>query len=364
MRGAVSTALLGAVFVVAAGLLDAEPFYVPGVTFVALGALCVAWVVLASRGVRVWRTLTVRRVIEDQPLGVRVVARAGRLPFPAGGVEEPLLAAPVPLPSGRQRFGFRVEATFARRGPRTLAAPRVVIRDPLGLAAREAAVGEAQEILVLPRTEAVRAPGAGPEGARAGDRPLLAEAAETEVDGLRAYRAGTPASRIHWPALARRRGLLERRLQAEADSRPLVVLDARTEGDEDLDAAVRAAASLALQLAGEGGCSVLLPGDRRPVDLDPGLGGWPDVHARLALVRATVAPPALGAAGSRAGPVVYVAARRLTAAPRGLERVPSGSVLVVPAAPVAPPGPERFTVAGCRGYELGRPSLARRSTAA
>src|SRR5919204_2861167 len=270
MRGAVSTALLGAVFVVAAGLLDAEPFYVPGVTFVALGALCVAWVVLASRGVRVWRTLTVRRVIEDQPLGVRVVARAGRLPFPAGGVEEPLLAAPVPLPSGRQRFGFRVEATFARRGPRTLAAPRVVIRDPLGLAAREAAVGEAQEILVLPRTEAVRAPGAGPEGARAGDRPLLAEAAETEVDGLRAYRAGTPASRIHWPALARRRGLLERRLQAEADSRPLVALDARGTED-DLDKAVRAAASLALQLAAEGGCSVHLPGARRPAELDSGL---------------------------------------------------------------------------------------------
>jgi uncharacterized protein (DUF58 family) len=351
MRGAASTVLLGAGFLVAAGLLDAEPFYVPGVAFVVLGIACAAWVMAAAPGVRVQRSLAARRVIEDQPLGARVVVRAGGLPFPAGQVDEPLLETPVPLPSGRQRFAFRVQATFARRGRRSLAPPRVVIRDPLGLAAREAVVGEPEDVLVLPRTEAVRAPGAGPEGLRAGARPLLAEAAETEIDGLRGYREGTPASRIHWPALARRRGLLERRLQAEADSRPLVVLDARGT-EEDLDMAVRAAASLALQLAAEGGCSVLLPGERRPAELDPGLAGWPDVHARLALVQATTLAPALALTGSRTGPVVYVAARPLAAAPRGLERVPPGSVLVVPGEPAAAPGPERFVVAGCRGYEL------------
>ncbi|MFL5849283.1 MAG: DUF58 domain-containing protein [Solirubrobacteraceae bacterium] len=356
MRGAAATALLGAGFLVAAGLLDAEPFYVPGVAFVVLGAACAVWVVVAAQGVRVERALAARRVVEDQPLGARLVVRAGALPFPAGEAVEPLLDAPVPLPSGRQRFAFRVQASFARRGRRELAPARVVIRDPLGLAAREAAVGAPEDVLVLPRTEAVRAPGAGPEGARAGARPLLAEAAETEIDGLRSYREGTPATRIHWPALARRRGLLERRLQAEADSRPLVVLDARGT-EEDLDRAVRAAASLALQLAADGGCSVLLPGDRRPAELDPGLAGWPDVHARLALVEATTRPPGLTAAGSRSGPVVYVAARPLAASPRGLERVPPGSVLVVPGEPAGTPGPERFVVAGCHGYEIGRRAL-------
>ena len=352
MRGAAATALLGAGFVVAAGLLDAEPFYVPGVAFVVLGVACAAWVAVAAQGVRVERALAARRVVEDQPLGARLIVRAGVLPFPAGEAVEPLLDAPVPLPSGRQRFAFRVQATFARRGRRALAPPRVVIRDPLGLAAREAVVGEPEDVLVLPRTEAVRAPGAGPEGARAGARPLLAEAAETEIDGLRGYREGTPASRIHWPALARRRGLLERRLQAEADTRPLVVLDARGT-DDDLDRAVRAAASLTLQLAAEGGCSVLLPGDRRPAELDPGLAGWPDVHARLALVEATKLAPAVTASGSRSGPVVYVAARPLAAPPRGLERVPAGSVLVVPEEPAAAPGPARFVVAGCHGYDIG-----------
>ena len=87
MRGAVSTALLGAGFIVAAGLLDAEPFYVPGVAFVFLGLLCAAWVALAARGVRVQRTIAARRVVEDQPLGVRILARAGGLPFPAGVVD-------------------------------------------------------------------------------------------------------------------------------------------------------------------------------------------------------------------------------------------------------------------------------------
>jgi hypothetical protein len=90
MRRAAKTALFGAGFIVAAGLLDAEPFYVPGVAFMALGVLCALWVAVAARGVRVERTLAGRRVVEDQPLAARVVARAGALPFPAGEVDDPL----------------------------------------------------------------------------------------------------------------------------------------------------------------------------------------------------------------------------------------------------------------------------------
>src|SRR3954451_9054689 len=138
MRGAVTTVLLGAGFIVAAGLLDAEPFYVPGVMFVALGGLCAAWVALAARGVRVDRVLAARRVVEDQPLTARVVIRAGTLPFPAGEVDEPLVGHGVGLPTGRQRFAFRVEATFGRRGRRTLDPTRVIVRDPIGLASRVA----------------------------------------------------------------------------------------------------------------------------------------------------------------------------------------------------------------------------------
>ena len=51
-------------------------------------------------------------------------------------------------------------------------------------------------------------------------------AAEVEMESLRPYREGAPASRIHWPTVARFGSLMERRLLADSDSHPLVVLDA------------------------------------------------------------------------------------------------------------------------------------------
>jgi uncharacterized protein (DUF58 family) len=184
-------------------------------------------------------------------------------------------------------------------------------------------------------------------------------AAEIELDGLRPAREGTSASRMYWPSLAKGGELLERRLRADSDTRPLVVLDPRAAAtEEELDAAVRAAASLAVHLAHAGGCALLIPGDRRPVALDPGLVGWTHLHARLALVDGDAPPPVSGLAARR-GPIIYVAARRLTRPPRALAHAPGGGrVLVVPA-PIAGRR-AAFTVAGCTGYEL---SEARRRAA-
>ena len=122
---------------------------------------------------------------------------------------------------------------------------------------------------MLPRIEPVTAPGGS--GAGAGDhggqgidagvlgRRLDASLAELEIDGLRPYREGAPASRIHWLSVARRGEMLERRLVAELDSAPLIVVDpSAPSGEEGLDKAVRAAASLCVHLAREGGCAVLL----------------------------------------------------------------------------------------------------------
>ena len=116
-------------------------------------------------------------------------------------------------------------------------------------------------------------------------------AAETEIDGLREHREGSPASRIHWPTVARGAGLMERKLISEADSRPLVVLDPRAPAvEEALDAAVRAAASLTVHFARRGGCGLLLPGDRRAPVVEPDLLAWPSAHVRLALVDDASAP--------------------------------------------------------------------------
>jgi uncharacterized protein (DUF58 family) len=157
---------------------------------------------------------------------------------------------------------------------------------------------------------------------------------------------------VYWPALARGGDALERRFRPDGDGRPLVALDPRAPArEEDLDAAVRATASLAVHLAGHGGCWLLVPGARRPAALDQTLAGWPALHARLALVTEHTAP-ALTATAGRQGTVVLVSAAMR-------ERPPAATggavgVLVVPGS-LASRRPA-FHVAGCQGYRLGRPS--------
>jgi uncharacterized protein (DUF58 family) len=187
-----------------------------------------------------------------------------------------------------------------------------------------------------------------------------------EVDGLRPYRRGTPASRIHWPALARGAGLLERRLRVDGDQTPLIVLDARGSGPaEHLDAAVRAAASLTLELARAGGSRLLLPDERRAIAIEQDLTAWPAAHARLALVEGgpRARAPAFQAVRSALGLVLFVTARRIDRldAVLGAEGWPgTAAVLVAPAA-LAPRGRIRFSVAGCVGVsvQLGRRQPAR-----
>jgi hypothetical protein len=143
--------------------------------------------------------------------------------------------------------------------------------------------------------------------------------------------------------------MLERRLTAEADSAPLIVLDTSLPPTaEDLDAAVRAAASLCVHLARRGGAAVLLPGDRRPTSLAADMAGWPALHARLAVVEAARSRPPL-ARVRRAGAVLWVSARRDP--PRDLARATAGVGWVVT------PGTSQqasFEVAGCSGRRVTR----------
>jgi uncharacterized protein (DUF58 family) len=349
--------LLGGALALCALLFDAEPVWVPAIALAALAGGATAWVRLGSRGVRVTRSLAARRVVEEEPLDVRLEVRAGRLPLPAGRLVDPLLPAPQPLPAGRRRAGVRVQVRFGRRGRRRLDPVRVVVADPLGLAVREVvAAGGEDEVLVLPRVEPVGAPRSGDQDERAGTLGRPAAAAEVDLDGLRPLRPGTPASRIYWPAVARGQAELERRLAAEGDSRPLVVLDPRgAAAEEDLDAAVRAAASLAVHLARAGGCSLLVPGERRPVPLGPSLAGWPHLHAKLAVVDGR-GRPLLASLTGRRGDVVYVSARVRRDAPRVLQGVAGTKVLVVPGALSGRRA--AFAVAGCHGYALGRARAA------
>jgi uncharacterized protein (DUF58 family) len=356
VRSALGCAALGLLLLAVAGTFDAEPLYVTGSALLLLGAGALAWIGIGGRGATLVREIGQRSVVEEQPLHVKLHARSGRLPLPPGWIDEPLLPEPLRLPAGRRSARVRIEVTFGRRGRRRLPPPALVLRDPFGLAQRVISGAANDEILVLPRIHPVHVTAGGGDATPAHARASLLAAAETEIDGLRPWREGSPASRIHWQSFARGAGLMERKLISEADSRPLVVVDPRAPVSPDaLDAAVRAAGSLVVHFAKKTGCSLLLPGDRRASVIEHDLLSWPSLHVRLALLEDRVGP-SLAAAQNRRGLVIYVAARPVDRAPRGLGRTPGGCIVVVP----TQLGNRRpmLEVAGCFGYVSGRQSGA------
>ena len=357
MRGSLLCAGVGLALLLVALLFDAEALWAAGSVLGVLGAGTWAWITTGARGATVEREVGARTVVEGDPVSVRVTAHAGRLPLPSGWIDEPLLPEPAPVAPGRRRVTVRIEASFARRGRRALPAPALVLRDPLGLAQRTVRGAHDEELLVLPRVHPVRAVATGGEPGSGSSAALSATTAEVEIDGLRPLRPGTPAARIHWPALARGAGLMERKMVAESDTRPVVLLDPRAPSSPDaLDAAVRAAASLALHFARRGGCALILPGDRRPLLLDSDAGAWPAAHARLALVDAGTTP-ALVHARSRQGLLFYVAARALERPPSALGRTAGGCVLVVPGSLLGRRAV--LEVASCRGYKVAPAAAGR-----
>jgi uncharacterized protein (DUF58 family) len=341
-----------------AGLGFGSPsLLVPGLGLFGLAVIAVVWVALATPR-RLVRDPGPARVVEHEPYRLRVTAVGSRLPLPVGELSDPVLDVPWRLgPRWNRRLD--TELRLQGRGRRPAEPARLVVRDPLGLRTRTVESAERPELIVLPRIDPVVVGGRGAVGAglvagiEEGAAPgrLDARAIELEVDGLRAYREGSPASRIHWPAVARTGDLIERRMVAGADAAPLVVLDASRPADEAaLDAAVRAAGSLCWHLAHAGGCGILMPGDRRPTEVESELRGWPTVHARLALVEAASTAPALGQA-RRLGSVFWVTARANPALPAPLRAGAGPRYLVGPR--VAGRGIPTLTVSGCEGRRVG-----------
>jgi uncharacterized protein (DUF58 family) len=393
-RRAAGVAGCGAVLLLMALLFDASPLFVPAVGLILLGLLAPAWVLITARGAFVTRRLPAERVVEEEPLAATLEVRRGWLGLPGAEIHDPFtgtrldVGALLSLRRGERVAGIRVLSRFPRRGRISLPTPRLVVTDPLGLAqVHSTGAAPAQQLLVLPATERVRWTSSS-RGQRleAPDAHSISEAlAATDLDGLRPYRPGTSASRIHWPALARGAGLIERRLRADGDSRPLVVLDARLPGPETaettalLDAAVRAAASLTLELARAGGCGLLLPGDQRATPIDRELANWPAAYARLALVRSAGArAPALAHGGGRLGPMIYVTVRVPERLLSQAGEIGRGAVLLVVPNPCLvgdrPAGLRgaarpTLSVSGCAGFVLGarrepdRPRAAERTPA-
>ncbi len=371
MSGALTAATLGVALLVSGIGFGSPSLLVAGVGLCGLAAAAVIWVGLATPR-RLERAAGPARIIEGQLYPLQIQAHGARVGPPGGELTDATLATPFavgPRWSGR----FEREVSFSGRGMRRLAPARLEIRDALGLRVKVIESDDPGELLVLPRIESVLAAGRGADGIRtssiagledgAAASRLDARAIELEVDGLRAYREGSPASRIHWPAVARTGELVERRLIAGADAAPLVAVDATLPRSEQaLDAVARAAASLCSHLAKAGGCAVLLPGDRRPTEIEADMRAWPQVHARLALLMAGGRPPAALKA-LRSGAVFWVTAQERPSLPPALRSGASGRRYLVTPADVASRA-AAFTVAGCGGRLISsRVGRAMRSAA-
>lgn len=364
MRRAAGVVAAGILLGVVAMAFDTSILFVPAVALLVIGLLVPPWVWLAALSTSVTRSIDAERIVEDQAVEAQIEVRGGPLGVPGGEVIDPLAGGSIAIrgllfaPPGGRSTQVKVVVRFSRRGRRTIEPPALLLRDPLGLIqlvrqGRE----EPHSLLVLPRLDRARwaRQNVGASLDQATGAPPLEALAAVEVDGLRPYRQGTPASRISWPALARGAGLLERRMRAEREAGPLVVLDARCAGPEErIDAAVRAAASLSHDLGRRFGCDLLLPDVRRPLRIEPDMTAWPEAHACLALLEGGphCTPPSLSAR-PRGSMVFYVAAQREHLPLQLMRGGHQGAVLVLPK-DVAPPvrRSPRFEVSGCVGYVL------------
>jgi uncharacterized protein (DUF58 family) len=349
-----TTAKLGIAFVLAGFGFGLTAALVCGIALLGLTIGAVAWVELATLRGRLERLPGPSRLEESEPYPLRIRLRRTLLPPPGGELSDPLLERSVPV---GPRWSRSLDRAVWLSGPGRvrLDPARLVVRDPLGLWEHRVDSLQSLDLVVLPRVDRVRwvGPGARPRGHSAGAGHASDAAssrgglAQLEVDGLRPYREGSPASRIHWPAVARTGEMIERRLVAGGEPRPLVVFDPRGAAErEHRERAMRAAASVCVELGRSGGCDLLLPGERRAITIDPGLRAWPEAHVRLAVSNPNTGPPLLPA--MRGSAVLWVTAGR--ALPPSLRGLRAGSFLITPT------GSRRaasFRVSGCYGYPLG-----------
>jgi uncharacterized protein (DUF58 family) len=345
---------LGLALCLAAAGFAATSLYLPGIALLLIAAAAASWVSIAARAARLVRSISSIAVEERQPLAISVSLVRARVPLP-GAELRAWAGGPALRMAGPDGGTVSDAARFARRGRHRLGPASLLVRDPLGLCGR-VIVSADDEVLVLPRVEPVRFIELGGEPTIFGRHMARAPVAgATEVDSLQPHQPGAPASRIHWPTVARTATLMERRLVADGDEAPFVVVDpSEPSSTAALDQAVRAAASLCVHLALLGGCVLLLPGDRRPARIDPTLHGFPEAHARLALLAPEAGAPPLGCL-TGANVVLWVTAATGAAILQALR---------APVRYLVSPHPQarwrvQFTIACCAGQQLERDAATR-----
>lgn len=284
-------------------LLGERAFLRLGVLASLVPLTAVLWVALRPRRLAVERHAASGQVEVGQPVEVTVELRSTRGGTPELLVEEqlpyvlgarPRFVVP-PLPPGGTavlRYTVRGEV----RGSHRLGPLRVHVADPFGMLALSTAFHGTDALVVTPRVEELRPIALG--GAHAGsgdDRPRAFTSGNAADVTVREYRRGDDLRRVHWRASAHHGELLVRREEQPWQARCTLFVDNRVPAHRghgpgsSLEAAVSAAASVAVHLADRGYDVRLVSADREEV-----AAGWQGSgpHRRRALLTALALLPA------------------------------------------------------------------------
>lgn len=257
----------GVTAIVCAVLLGQDALTRVGVLVVLL-PLATAWVMGRSRyRLSLARDIAPHVVPAGQPAKVTLsISNQGRAP--SGTL---LLEDQVPYVLGtRPRFvlegvgrGWRREVTYQVRsdvrGRFTVGPMAIRVQDPFGLVELGRAFRTTSSLVVTPPLTALPPINLGGAGTGSGDnRPRAFAVGSAEDVTVRDYRRGDDLRRVHWPSSARTGELMVRREEQPWHSRATVFLDNRAAVHRgrgvasSLEAAVAAAASVAVHLAARG----------------------------------------------------------------------------------------------------------------
>lgn len=208
-----------------------------------------------------------------------------RVPKPWLEVHNPT-SLPAGLPGRALSLGSRTERSWlirtplTRRGHFRIEPLQIRTGDPFGFFESSAAVGTGVTVVVYPRLEALplwRLPAASIEGSHSTpERTLQATPLATSV---RPYAPGDAFNRIHWRSTARHGEIQVKEFDLEQTADAWIVLDLERRaqagrGDEStVEAAVRAAASIADKALLENRAVALTVNAHRLAQLPPDRGG-------------------------------------------------------------------------------------------
>lgn len=284
-------------------LLGERAFLRLGILAALIPVAAVVWATLRPRRLAVERRAASGQVEVGQPVEVIVGVRATGRGTPELLVEEQLpyvlgsrpRFVVTPLPAGGTavlRYTVRGEV----RGGHRLGPLRVRLGDPFGMLVVATAFHGTDTLVVTPRVEELRPIGLG--GAQAGsgdDRPRAFASGNAADVTVREYRRGDDLRRVHWRASAHHGELLVRREEQPWQARCTLFVDNRARAHcgrgpaSSLEAAVSAAASVAVHLADRGYDVRLVSADREEVA--PGWQGS-GANRRRALLTALALLPA------------------------------------------------------------------------